>query len=64
MLDTAESKDCEFVVLYTSLLEVERESSRFCKMACRSKAVGPCWYRTRYSSQARNQGGAGGKSPI
>jgi len=42
MLDTAESKDCEFVVLYTSLLEVERESSRFCKMACRSKAVGPC----------------------
>jgi len=34
---------CEFVVLYIILLEVARELSRFCKMAHRTKVVGPRW---------------------
>ena len=34
-------KYCESVVLYIILLEVSRELSRFCKIACWSKAVGP-----------------------
>jgi len=34
-------KSYEYVVLYTILLEVARELSRFRKMARRSKVVGP-----------------------
>ena len=35
----------ESVVLYIILLEVARESSRFCEMAWRSKVVGPRWIK-------------------
>jgi len=34
-------KCCESVVLHIILLEVARKLSRFCKMARRSKVVGP-----------------------
>jgi len=41
-------KSCESAVLYIILLEVTHNysSSCFCKMAQRSKAVGPCCSRT------------------
>jgi len=35
---------CESVVLHNILLEVDRESSRFCKVTRRSKVVGPHWF--------------------
>jgi len=35
----------ESVVLYIISLEVALELSRFCKMALRSKVVGPRWFR-------------------
>jgi len=34
-------KSCQSIILYTTLLAVIRELSRFCKMARRSKVVGP-----------------------
>jgi len=37
---------CEFVVLYIILLEVACNLSRFCKMARRSKVVGPGWFKS------------------
>ena len=36
-------KCCEYVILYTISLEVACMLSCFCKMACRSKVVGPYW---------------------
>ena len=41
-------ESCEPVVLHVILLEVARELSGLCKIARRSKLVGPRWYTISY----------------
>jgi len=47
-------KRCEYVVLHNILLEVTRKLSRFSKMACRSKVVGPRWVMEQCSSNRKS----------